>query len=51
MVDKLSKGNPANDETTFKMNYISALNRLGYWKYTDKLKKKNNDAKQHRSAI
>ena len=38
MVDKISKGNPANDKTTYEMNYISALNRLGYWKHIDNLK-------------
>jgi len=43
MVDKLSKGNPSNDEDTYKMNYMAALNRLGFWKHIDELKAKKND--------
>jgi len=39
MVDKLTVQDITKDEEVYKYNYIAALNRLGYWKTLDSLKK------------
>ena len=43
LVDKLSNQDITKDEEIYKLNYISALNRLSYWKEIDKLKQDNKD--------
>tara|TARA_R110002167_G_scaffold331344_2_gene538048 strand:+ start:548 stop:667 length:120 start_codon:yes stop_codon:yes gene_type:complete len=39
MVDKLSKQDVTKHNDVYKLNYIEALNILGYWRTLDNMKK------------
>lgn len=39
MVDKLSGSDITKHEAVYSINYIHALNMLGFWKHIDKIKK------------
>jgi len=40
MVDKLSGSDITKHDSVYKINYIHALNMLGFWKHIDKIKGK-----------
>ena len=40
MVDKLSGSDITKHDDVYKINYIHALNMLGFWKHIDKIKGK-----------
>ncbi len=40
MVDKLSCSDITKQDAVYELNYIHALNMLGFWKQVDKIKSK-----------
>ena len=49
MVDKLSNSDITKQNEVYKLNYIHALNMLGFWRHVDK--QKQNDNKQNSRTL